>query len=174
MPAVMASESDVAEPSALMRGAALRPLVSADAIEAAEVIRTAFAAQRKATRPPSSALLETSESIAAKIGAGGGIGAFAEGTLIGLSLWRLGDGALEIGRVAVLPAWRGRGIVRALMAALETEAMGRGAGRMTLRVRLELPENERLFNRFGFVRRRVEAHAGFDAPTTAVMEKSLS
>ncbi len=45
---------------------------------------------------------------------------------------------------------------------------------MTLRVRLELPENERLFERFGFERRELGAHEGFDAPTQAVMEKSLA
>ena len=174
MHAVMESESTVAAPSALAREATLRALSLADANEAADVIRTAFAAQRKATSPPSSALRETSESIAARIAGGGGIGVFAEGMLIGLALWRLGDGALEIARVSVLPAWRGRGLVRALMAALETEARARGARRMTLRVRLELPENESLFNRSGFVRRRVEAHPGFDAPTTAVMEKGLA
>jgi hypothetical protein len=45
---------------------------------------------------------------------------------------------------------------------------------MTLKTRLELPENERLFERCGFARREVEAHAGFEAPTTAVMEKVLA
>jgi hypothetical protein len=45
---------------------------------------------------------------------------------------------------------------------------------MTLRTRLELPENERLFERCGFARREVEAHPGFETPTTAVMEKVLA
>ena len=45
---------------------------------------------------------------------------------------------------------------------------------MTLRVRLELPENERLFERFGFERRALDAHDGFDKPTQAVMEKMLA
>jgi hypothetical protein len=60
-----------------------------------------------------------------------------------------------------------------LIAACEAEARGRGVKRMTLKTRLELPENERLFARFGFARLKVEAHAGFEAPTTAVMEKVL-
>ena len=50
----------------------------------------------------------------------------------------------------------------------------RGASRMRLRVRLALPENERLFERFGFARRSLEAHESFDAPMSAVMEKQLS
>jgi hypothetical protein len=40
--------------------------------------------------------------------------------------------------------------------------------------RAELPENGRLFERYGFSRREVEVHPGFDAPTTAVMEKVLA
>ena len=58
-----------------------------------------------------------------------------------------------------------------MIAACETEARRRGAGRMTLKTRLELPENERLFERCGFARREIEAHPGFETPTTAVMEK---
>ena len=38
-------------------------------------------------------------------------------------------------------------------------------------IRLELPENERLFERFGFTRCGLDTHEGFDEPTTAVMEK---
>ena len=45
---------------------------------------------------------------------------------------------------------------------------------MTLKTRLELPENERLFERCGFARRELEAHPGFEAPTIAVMEKVLA
>jgi hypothetical protein len=41
----------------------IRPLTNADAAEAAELIRTAFAAQSRPTSPPSSALLETGQSI---------------------------------------------------------------------------------------------------------------
>ena len=44
---------------------------------------------------------------------------------------------------------------------------------MTLKTRLELPENERLFERCGFARREVEAHPRFETPTTAAMEKVL-
>ena len=103
----------------------LRPLTNADAGEAAELIRAAFAAQNRQTTPPSSALLESGPSIAAKI--------MPEGRLV----------------------------------------LGKHSGRHALKARLELPENERLFERCGFARREVEAHPGFETPTTAVMEKVL-
>lgn len=154
-------------------GTILRPLSTADAGGAAEVIRMAFAAQNRQTTPPSSALLETGPSIAAKIAAGGGFGAFEGGALVAAALWSLNDDALHVARVSVAPKARGRGIARSLIAACETEARRRGVRRMTLKTRLELPENELLFERCGFTLREVEAHPGFEAPTTAVMAKVL-
>jgi GNAT superfamily N-acetyltransferase len=151
----------------------LRPLTTADADEATEVIRTAFAAQSRPTTPPSSALLETGEAIAAKITAGGGFGVFEAGALIAAALWRIDGDTLHVARVSVAPRRRGRGIARSLIAACESEARGRCVRRMTLKTRLELPENERLFELCGFARREVEAHPGFEAPTTVVMEKVL-
>jgi ribosomal protein S18 acetylase RimI-like enzyme len=151
----------------------LRPLTVADAGEAAAVIRAAFAAQSRLTNPPSSALSETAEAIMGKIGAGGGFGVFEAGSLIAAALWSLDGDTLHMARVSVAPKARGRGIVRSLITACETEASRRGVRRMTLKTRLELPENERLFERFGFARLKIEAHPGFAAPTTAVMEKVL-
>jgi GNAT superfamily N-acetyltransferase len=151
----------------------LRALTNADAKEAAELIRTAFAEQNRPTTPPSSALFETRSSIAAKIAAGGGFGVFEGGTLVAAALWILNDDALHVARVSVAPRARGRGIARSLIAACETETRLRGLRRMTLKTRLELPENERLFERCGFARQEVEAHPGFEPPTTALMVKVL-
>jgi GNAT superfamily N-acetyltransferase len=151
-----------------------RSLGRADADEAARLIRTAFAAQARPTRPPSSALGETAETVAAKIAAGGGVGAFAGGALVAASLWEANGDALHVARVSVLPAWRGRGLAGSLIAACEEEAKRRRIERMTLKTRLELPENERLFERCGFARRDLEAHEGFDSPTTVLMEKRLA
>jgi len=155
------------------RRVVLRPLTIADAEEAAGLIRTAFAAQSRPTSPPSSALRETGETIAGKIAEGGGFGIFEAGALIAAALWRIDGGALHVGRVSVAPEARGRRLARALIGACEREAKQRSVRRMTLKARLELPENERLFERCGFARLRVEAHPGYEAPTTAVMEKCL-
>jgi GNAT superfamily N-acetyltransferase len=160
--------------SAEARPVVLSALTLADAGDAAELIRTAFAAQSRSTRPPSSALLETGESIAAKLAAGGGFGAFEGSALVATVLWSLNGDALHVARVSVAPRARGRGMVGSLIAVCETEARGRGLRRLTLKTRLELPENERLFERCGFVRREVEAHPGFEIPTTVVMEKALA
>ena len=151
-----------------------RSLGRADADEAARLIRTAFAAQPRPTRPPSSALRETAETVAAKIAAGGGVGAFAGGALVAAALWEANGDALHVARVSVLPAWRGRGLAGSLIAACEEEAKRRRIERMTLKTRLELPENGRLFERCGFARRDLQAHEGFDSATTVLMEKRLA
>jgi GNAT superfamily N-acetyltransferase len=169
----MTSEPTTAERPALS-DFGLRALGAADAKQAVEVIRAAFSAQNRATRPPSSALRETADSVAAKIAAGGGAGAFQGGSLVAVVLWQVDGDALHVGRVSVLPPFRARGLTRRLIEACEAAARERGVRRIRLRVRLALPENERLFERFGFARCSVEAHEGFDAPTTAVMEKRLS
>ena len=151
----------------------LRPLDVADASAAAAVIRAAFAAQPRATEPPSSALRETAETVAAKIAAGGGAGVVADGRLVAVALWQADGEVLVIGRVCVAPEWRGRGFSARLIGAGEAAARTLGLRRARLRVRLALPENERLFARLGYARAYVEAHVGFDAPTVAALEKPI-
>lgn len=152
---------------------AIRPLTTKDAATSASLIREAFAAQSRATDPPPGALGETTASVAAKLVEGGGAGAEAEGALVGVVLWAEKDGGLYIGRVSVAPGWRGRGVARALLAAGEAEARRRGLKRMTLRVRLALEENQRLFAAFGFASVGQGAHPGYREPTFTVMEKRL-
>ena len=157
-----------------MAAVRLRPLTSGDAAAAASLIREAFAAQSHATDPPSGALSETTRSVSAKLAKGGGAGAEADGALVGVVLWAEEEGALQIGRVSTLPAWRGRGIARALLAAGEAEARRRGLKRITLRVRLALEENQRLFAGFGFTPAGRVAHPGYPEPTFLVMEKRIA
>ncbi len=154
-------------------GLSIRALRAEDAVAAAAVIREAFAAQSLATDPPSSALRETAASVAAHLAEGGGAAIEADAALVGLVLWAARDDALYLGRLAVLPAWRGRGAARALIGEGETEARRRGLRRLRLRVRLALDDNCRLFSACGFQVTGQGAHSGYAAPTFAVMEKAL-
>jgi predicted N-acetyltransferase YhbS len=140
----------------------IRPLTFGDAAAAASLIREAFAAQSRATDPPPG-----------ELAAGGGGGAEIDGALVGVMLWAEKEAALHLGRVCVLPGWRGQGIARALLAAGEAEARRRAIATMTLRVRLTLDENQRLFAAFGFAPVGQGAHRGYSAPTFMVMEKRL-
>ena len=152
---------------------AFRPLAPADSGVAAELIRAAFAAQPRPTDPPSSALRETAQTVADKIATGSGLFALAGGAMIALALWQEKDGALHIGRLSVLPGWRGRGLARALIERSDAEARSRGLTRLSLNVRLALDDNERFFSRRGFRRVGVASHLGHAEPTIAIVEKPI-
>jgi GNAT superfamily N-acetyltransferase len=152
----------------------LRPLTVDDAEAAAALIRRAFAAQPLPTDPPSSALRETADTIAAALAAGGGAGMVAGDALVGVVLWAEKDFGLYFGRLAVDPAFRGQGIAKRLVAAVEAEAQRRNLSRVHLQTRLVLLGNRRLFTSCGFRDGELRAHDGYAAPTTLVMEKFLS
>jgi len=148
-------------------------LSDADAVAA--LIRVAFSAQAVVTDPLPSALRVTGADVAAHSrGGGGGAVACVEDVLAGSVLWEEKDGGLYLSRVAVAPAWRRRGIGRALMSAAETAARAMRLPRIYLGTRLVLEDNRRLFAACGFVETERTAHPGYAEPTSVTMEKLLT
>ena len=88
-------------------------------------------------------------------------------------LWAFEDGGVYLGRLAVSPAWRRRGVARALVGAAEAEARARRLPRLLLGTRLVLDGNRRLFAGLGFRETALRSHPGHDEPTTVRMEKAL-
>ena len=124
--------------------------------------------------PPSSVLKETVVDFAARLKSETCFVIERDGGLIG-SVFCIPDGdALYIGRLAVAPDWRRRGIANALIDAAKAEARRIGAKRMTLKARISLASNVELFRRHGFVITAQETHAGFSAPTSYAMELALA
>lgn len=152
---------------------ALRPMAPADCAAVAALIRLAFAVQPAAVDPPPSALRETELTVAAHLAAGGGAVACAGERIVGSVMWEPQDGGLYLERLTVDPAWRGRGIARALVAATEAAARRAGLARVHLGTRLVLIANRRLFASCGFVEIALHAHPGYAAPTWVEMEKHL-
>jgi GNAT superfamily N-acetyltransferase len=151
----------------------LRRMATADCAAVAALIRAAFAAQVVRTDPLPSALHETSGSVGAHLAAGGGAVAGMDDRIIGSVLWEPKDGGLYLERLAIDPAWRRRGIARALVAAVEAAAREGGYPRIHLGTRLVLVDNRRLFASCGFVEIARHAHPGYAAPTWVEMEKRL-
>ena len=154
-------------------GFAVRAMAAADCHTVAVLIRTAFVAQPVPTDPAPSALRETEITVAAHLAAGGGAVACAGDQIVGSVMWEPKDGGLYLERLAVDPAWRGRGIARALVAATEAAAGLAGMSRVHLGTRLVLTGNRRLFAACGFVEIAQHAHPGYAAPTWVEMEKRL-
>lgn len=100
--------------------------------------------------PPSGALGETLDDVAARFKAGPVLIAEADGEMVGSLYCALKEGGLYLTRMAVRPDRQKQGIGRALLMAAEAEARRLGARKLTLRVRLNLPENRGYFERAGF------------------------
>lgn len=101
-------------------------------------------------QPPSSAMRETVADLEARLRAGPIFVAAAAGRIVGSIFCAPVGDALYLTRLATLPAWRRRGVGAALLAAADGEARAAGARRLTLRVRVNLPDNRRYFESAGF------------------------
>jgi tRNA threonylcarbamoyladenosine biosynthesis protein TsaE len=122
------------------------PEAAADVVA---IIHDAFA-HRPALDPPSSALDETEESVAAALAAGGGLLATWEGRPVGALLIEPVSDAVLLKRVSVSPSAQQHGVARALRAAAEEVVARRGFARVHVTARSELPSTVRFWVRGGY------------------------
>jgi ribosomal protein S18 acetylase RimI-like enzyme len=152
----------------------LRAATAVDAPAVAATIAAAFEQYRGRLKPESGAFGETADGIATELGHESGcILAEQNGKVLGCVMVKLFEGDLYFGRLAVVPAARGRGIARLLIEAVEDEARRRELPGVRLGVRIVLTENQELFTSLGYVEIGREAHEGFDHPTSINMRKAL-
>jgi len=123
--------------------------------------------------PPSSVLKETAADFAARLRDETAFIVEAEAQLVGSVFCATKGDALHVGRLAVAPAWRRRGVASALLEAAKAEARRRGLARITLGARIALPGNVALFSRHGFAVVAETCHPGFTRPTSYDMELRL-
>lgn len=79
-----------------------------------------------------------------------------------------------LGKLAVLPAYQGKGVARSLLNAAEVYAIHAGKPAIELQTRVELVANHRFFASQGFEETARTAHEGFDRPTSITMLKRLA
>ena len=151
-------------------------LTVVDGDEAALVRRlmlAAFEEFRGTLEPPSSALDETVEETRRAIDAGGAAVAWVGEEAVGSARFLSREKYLYVGRLAVLPAFRGRGIAAALMGLMEEQARLRGLPEVRVEVRLSLPGNVAFFRRLGFRTVSEQPHPRGPAYWTVVLGKGV-
>ncbi len=154
-------------------GARLRRLTQEDAEEAAAVIRKSFAAQDYKTDPPSSALKETTRSVAAHLAVEGGFALQCDGGIVALVLTEKRPDCLYVRRLCVLPEFRSTGAGVRLVHGCEEEARHLGFEELEVHVRLSLAGNRAFFAKLGFVETGLGRHEGFDEVTFVIARKRV-
>ena len=145
-----------------------------DASLIVRLIHESFREYEDRLDPPSAALNETAESVAKELHDGAtSFVATIDGVAAGCVIARPKGRNLYFGRLAVLPAFRGLGIARLLVGAVEGESVRRGCDGVVLAVRIALPENQRFFARLGYVEVSRSAHPGFVEATAIEMSKHV-
>lgn len=123
-----------------------------------EVIHSAFGA-RPHVNPPSAAIEETAETLAASLRRGSGVLAEVGGRPAGVIVLVPGaEGVATFSRVSVHPDLQRHGIASAMVAAAEELAAIRGFERAELFAREEFPEFIAFWRRRGFVVDRAVPH----------------
>jgi GNAT superfamily N-acetyltransferase len=118
--------------------------------EVYRIMQLAFEQYRDRLTPPSGALVEIVEDVRLAIESGGAWLAFDGDQAVGCARYRFFPEYAYVGRLAVLPEYRGKGIATALMQTFETLAKQAGMAEARLGVRACLAENLRFYENLGY------------------------
>jgi tRNA threonylcarbamoyladenosine biosynthesis protein TsaE len=151
----------------------IRAAAPREAAVVLDVMRCAFAEYRGVLKPESSVFAETEALIAGKLEGGGGLLAIENERPVGCIIAEARGDRGYLGRLAVDPALRRRGLARRLMLAGEGFVRDRGLKVAEVQVRIALAGNIALFQALGYREAARRSHPGYAAPTYLVMEKSL-
>lgn len=137
------------------------------------LVADAFAYMDGRIHPPSSIHQWSPDRFAAAAKTGAAYIAEEDGALLGCGFGKATGDAWYIGKVAVTPRVRGKGVARAIVAMAEADAMQRGLAALELESRIELTDNHQTFSALGFSKVEETAHPGHDRPTSIRMRKPL-
>ena len=142
--------------------------------ELLKLIRDSFAYMDGVIDPPSSAGLQTAENLRQKAQEETGFAAFLDDRLVGCVFLREKAHGFYLGKLAVAPAFEGRGIGRLLIQKAEDVAVAKGKPSIELQVRIELTRNRAVFEKLGYRKIAETAHPGYSRPTSITMRKEIT
>jgi predicted N-acetyltransferase YhbS len=151
----------------------LRAATEADIPTIVALIHAAFQEYAGALDPPAGAHKESVENIRQKLTSERAVLARLGDQVVACVFYRDEGEYLYFGRLAVLPAYRNRGISAVLIAYVEQRAHELGLPRVQLGVRVALPHLRARYERLGYRVIEQRSHAGYAEPTFLVMEKTL-
>ena len=157
-----------------MNALVLREAGEADIPTIVAITQAAFREYEGLLDPPSSVRDETPERVRAKLAEGVGLLACLGGQAAGSVYYAPRDGHVYMGRLAVLPGLRGRGVGLALIAEVERRARELGLPAVRIGVRVALPHLHRFYARLGYHVIAEHSHPGYAATTFVTMEKRLA
>lgn len=151
----------------------MREATADDASLILTILHAAFEEHRGRVDPPSGVHGETIESIRAKLRTGYALVGVVGGVAAGCVFYAPRGAHVYLGRLAVLPSYRHRGLGRALIEHVERRARALGVRRVQLGLRLVLTDLRAYYERLGYRFVRQGAHTGYAEPTYVVMEKDV-
>lgn len=151
----------------------LRPYTETDLGELLQLIKTAFKEHEGVVDPPPSAKGKTLAILRDELTRFQAVLAEVDGRLIGSVFFKLKGKQLYMGRLAVLPELRGRGVARNLLEAVEDEARRQGCEAVILNVRVALARQQAIYRHWGFEAYGYGSHEGFATATFIRMRKLL-
>ena len=152
----------------------LRAATEADIPTIVALLHAAFKEYDGVIDPPSGAHKENAEKIRAKLTTEHAVLAMLGEQTLACVFYRDEGDYMYFGRLAVLPAYRSRGIASVLISYVEAHARELGLPRVRLGVRVALPHLRARYERMGYRVIEEHRHTGYVEPTYLVMEKLMS
>ena len=138
-----------------------------------DILVRAFSEHEGHLDPPSGVHSETIASVRNKVNEGGALICETGGDVAGCVFYAPKAGYLYVGRLAVVPEYRRRGIGDLLLRASEGRAAEFGLCHVRLGVRLALAKLRAYYEARGYVPIAFRSHAGYTEATYVEMEKAL-
>ncbi|MGI9395057.1 MAG: GNAT family N-acetyltransferase [Boseongicola sp.] len=133
----------------------------------------AFAEMDGRIDPPSSLKRMTPEMLAEKANSEVLLLTFSGEELIGCGFGAPKADALHLSKLAVLPAYRGRGVLRRMIERFAEAANVCGLRALTLQTRIELTKNHSIFKALGFKETSEARHPGYNRTTSLIFRKPV-